>query len=282
MARPVVARALRALFRLNPTSRGRYRLATLGAQLAGGAGEVDVPLRSGARLRFDLGDPLEAAMYFDAFEYVTRRALLGPLRDGDVLLDIGANIGFFSLLALDRITPSGKVIAVEPNPQLAARLRQYAAHYGAERLQVHECALGEQPGEVELFLPADETHGHASLAPQGWDRFRAQRVRMAVLDELLRDEPKVTALKLDVEGAELGVIRGAEASIRRWRPRIMIEVNEKAAAAMGHACFAAVHELMRIHPDYRIQALQTHGVVPVDYAGIETLPWARDTNLLLT
>lgn len=151
------------------------------------------------------------------------------LRPGSVVLDIGANIGWFSLVAARATGPAGLIHAFEPRPETARMLhRTIADNRLKDRIQVWEVALDDEAGERQLcWDDASRNPGHSFLAgpdahgdPSG---LAAARVRAGRLDDLLPDvAPDV--VKIDVEGAEPRVIAGARRALARRRPVVLSEL----------------------------------------------------------
>jgi FkbM family methyltransferase len=162
---------------------------------------------------------------------VALAAALDP--DSDVI-DVGANRGAF-LEAMRRLAPDGRAIACEPIPDLCDALRQRYAASGA--VAVHECAVAEQPGEATFYwLPAAAAQSGLRQTADSGSEAREIQVRLATIDELVPSDFDVRALKIDVEGAELGVLRGGRETIARCKPLILLEHGDSAAA------FGASHE----------------------------------------
>lgn len=159
------------------------------------------------------------------------RALLERLcRPGGVFVDVGAHIGSV-IDGVQRHSRPSLVIAVEAIPEKAAALRRRFPH-----AEIHCCALGEAGGETRFFV-ADAASGYSSLDAALSERVagvRAIDVRLERLDALVaRDD--VDVLKIDVEGAELGVLRGAPDLVARSRPSILFESGPDAMEAYSKA-----------------------------------------------
>lgn len=152
---------------------------------------------------------------------------------GKMAIDIGANFGPYTgtLLAL---VP--RVVAFEPNPALAARLcRAWPS------ATVEQCALGDAPGEAMLHMPTNHhgtpLTGHASIADgMTWDKEIAFTVPVRTLDSF--DFRDVGFIKIDVEGHEQAVLRGARATIERERPVLLVESDARQASGCPHAVVA--------------------------------------------
>lgn len=157
------------------------------------------------------------------FEPHTKRFLLREVRPGSVFLDLGANVGYFSLLVASRVE-AVRVIAFEPNPGIAARLRDSVeANRLADRVQVVERALSDRAGEV-LFGIDPANSGHSRFArPEHEDIITVQTVALDDWLEQHSPDAQVSVLKLDVEGAEMQAIRGMEGLLSRARPALIVE-----------------------------------------------------------
>jgi len=172
---------------------------------------------------------------YGAHEYVTATVFGHLARPGDVVVDAGAHIGAFTLLAAHRVGPAGKVLAFEPNPLQRDRLARNVATNGLAQVDVRAEALSDHDGRALLHLSDDETRsGNASLAA-GHGSAGAVPVDLIRLDDLrdLLGLGCVDLIKLDVEGAEADVIAGASATIDACRPAIVFEVNDLGPAGDG-------------------------------------------------
>lgn len=160
-----------------------------------------------------------------SYEPEVSAALREVLGAGWTFVDVGANLGWFSLLGASLVGPSGRVIAVEPNPLNVAFLRESAKDNGFDNIEVLPVALAERPGVVAL-----ETDGsNGRMIPIDGPPAEAVKASFVVaaypLDTLLPDAgvTRVDAMKIDVEGAEPLVLRGASATITQHRPVLISE-----------------------------------------------------------
>jgi SAM-dependent methyltransferase len=137
------------------------------------------------------------------------------VRRGQTVLDVGANIGYYTLLLSRLVGPQGRVFAFEPNPVALAKLREHVELNRARNVEVAAVALGERRGHgLFRFDP-----GEAAAAGGGPPNFGGWSGR-------------VHFLKLDVEGLELEVLRGAGEILHRHRPLCLIEFQAAAAAGV--------------------------------------------------
>ena len=146
-----------------------------------------------------------------------------------VFVDVGANFGYFTVLAASRIGPSGqgRVVAFEPNPKLAALLqRNLQINWSMAPVDFHAAAVAEQAGTVQLHVPAGAS-ANASLTRIAGEG-EVVDVAAVRLDDVVPADIAVDVLKIDVEGHEAGVLAGAKAVIARSPAiRIVMEWSPK-------------------------------------------------------
>jgi FkbM family methyltransferase len=135
---------------------------------------------------------------------------------GKGFIDIGAHIGSIVSEVIHR-DPSIKLYAIEPMPEKIRHLRQRFP-----TVELHECALGDADGEVPFFVNTKQS-GFSSLGkPSSFEGVETIKVPLKRLDALI-SSADIDVIKIDVEGAELGVFRGGDALIKRSRPTLMFE-----------------------------------------------------------
>jgi len=142
------------------------------------------------------------------------REVLGYLvRPGMVVLDVGANMGLYSLLLAQLVGPAGRVVSFEPDPDLFSLLRGNCAANGATNVESHHLALGRRPERMLLHRPALNS-GDTHLGSAGAAGFRPPvEVDVASLDSLMPGL-RPDFIKVDVQGWELEVLRGMEGTLR--------------------------------------------------------------------
>ncbi len=144
------------------------------------------------------------------------------------MLDIGANIGYFSLLALNLVGPGGNVTAFEASPYIASILKKNISLNMAigNSFKLHEKAVTDSPG-VLTFNEAKGDHlGISSLRDLGERTNRSISVPAVRIDDLLETIDTIKLIKLDVEGAELLALNGMVSLIKRDRPYIIFELTD--------------------------------------------------------
>src|SRR5687767_3249523 len=156
------------------------------------------------------------------------------LQPGMVVLDVGANIGYYAMVFAQRVGPRGSVHAFEPTPVLADRLRSNAALNGFTNVTVVQGAVGDTPGTASLNLSADDPEAN-SLFPVG-DAVGQEQVSIDTLDGYVKSRGihHVDLLKIDCEGSELSVLRGASRLLETEdAPVVLLECNPESLAAAG-------------------------------------------------
>lgn len=189
--------------------------------------------------------------YFtERFDWDQMGFLARYLRPGDGFLDVGANIGTYTLLAASLVGPDGAITAIEPLPEAARRLRENLARNGLDRVVVHEVAVDERDGEVG-FLDFDVSSSiDHDTDRRGREPFSVASRRI----DALVPGGTIAAAKLDVEGVELRALRGAEGLIARHDPPVwLVEVMDWQLAKHG----ATAQELVAWMDD--------HGFAPHRY-----------------
>jgi FkbM family methyltransferase len=196
----------------------------------------------GRRFRVPENDLMYSQVFiYGAYEPPESAMIAGLLRPGDFAIDVGANHGWFALLMGARVGPSGRVWAFEPVPPMLDELRANLELNSGLPVDVKPLALGEERGEVKLHLFSGLVHGHASTSTLGRDDYVEYAAELHRLDDLVAGEEAPALVKVDVEGAELGVLRGALPLLEADDPPIwMLEVNDETSRAFGYR----PHELL--------------------------------------
>lgn len=151
--------------------------------------------------------------------------VLDALRPGDCFVDCGANIGFYTLRAAQRVGSGGTVVAIEPHPETFTALSSHAAHNKLSNIRRVRAALGARSGlSVPLSSPKGVL-GQTTTAPATVSGFgNAGEAPGRTLDDVCASHSSIRVLKIDVEGAEADVLRGAPSTLAKT-DMVIIEVN---------------------------------------------------------
>jgi len=145
---------------------------------------------------------------------------------GMTVIDVGANFGYYTLLLGDAVGETGHVIAVEPNPDAAALLRETVLLNGhGTRTRVVPHALGATAGHGWLYSPDGEPKNATLVDRKDLPGGRTINVKTLTLDEIALPCKKVNLVKIDAEGGEIAIAAGMRQLIARDRPMIALEFN---------------------------------------------------------
>jgi FkbM family methyltransferase len=152
------------------------------------------------------------------------------LRPGDTALDIGANLGVYTLIMARAVGASGSIHAFEPNPQVCATLLETLARNRVAQVKAHEVALADRAGVVSLAVPPGNKGSGSLIHHRSLSGAEKYNVRTAKLDDIVSEHGirSLAAMKIDVEGSEPAVIAGGVRTIETFRPIIVMEVNDPA------------------------------------------------------
>jgi FkbM family methyltransferase len=167
------------------------------------------------------------------WEPETAAAIRQHLGAGDCFVDIGANAGYFSLLAASIVGPEGRVLAFEPNPEIRTVLLENIGRSGYQNIEVCPACCADSPGRVKLFLNRSHNSGGCSMSSGNAASNIAIEVDAIRADSGIRQLPKPPAMvKIDTEGAEALVLRGMAETLRA-KPAIILEIDERLLQGMG-------------------------------------------------
>jgi FkbM family methyltransferase len=189
--------------------------------------------------RFMLNDFASGRLY----ESETSNFIGSLLQPGDTFVDIGAHVGYFSMLAAALVGPGGTVYSFEPDATNYAHLLEHIELNRCTQIRPMHMAVGANPGIAEFFVNADNDGGHA-LWEVGRHPFNersrqtpmTRKVYVTSLDHLLgtTDLGRLRAIKIDAEGAEFAILVGARGLLSRYRvPFIIAEINRFGLESMG-------------------------------------------------
>jgi FkbM family methyltransferase len=161
-------------------------------------------------------------------ELAVQKAVREHLRPGMTFYDLGANIGFYSLMAARLVGPAGRVIAFEADPEIASRLRDNLAYNKLDNVTVEQKAVWFESAivsfvRVDANVSPDRGLGHIDLhhSPPA----ASIPVEAVSIDQFTATHPLPDFLKCDVEGAEVAVFQGAEYLLRIKRPILLVEMH---------------------------------------------------------
>jgi FkbM family methyltransferase len=192
---------------------------------------VRVRIENGRRMFVDLRSSIGRGLFMTGqFDPVVFDPLRRALHSGGVFLDIGANVGYYTMLALDLVGDSGAVHAFEMDPRPLRCLRKTAAREGLQNVFINDVAVGAKDGVARFRAESESGHSNVETSGEGVS------VRMISLDSwrAAKGVRNIQGIKLDIEGGELWALQGAEKLLREERPLLVCEVCEDLAERSGY------------------------------------------------
>ena len=190
-------------------------------------------------MNVDISKAMGAAFYWMGFHELNEwRFLNRYLKPDMVFADIGANQGEFSLFAAKRLT-KGRVLAFEPVDFFYNLLRENIGRNDYRNIDTFHYGLSNEVKQLPIFMGQTGAGEHEGLATIFQSNQRArfiQNIELKVLDEQLPllNLQRLDFMKIDVEGAEMLVLKGAQKTIERFRPHIMLEINPATYKVAGY------------------------------------------------
>lgn len=198
----------------------------------------DIRLQPGVRMRLFLDSEVSYGIYAKNFEMRERMFHNAFLRPGDIYLDVGANIGLFTLIAAHKVGNDGQVYALEPTSTSFQRLLTNIHLNRFSNVSPFQIALSDAPGQVSMLVSLDGYDGRNSLtSPTAGEKFTSEMVSALTLDQFVQEQHldhKITMIKIDVEGWETHVLAGGRGILSATdAPILQIEFAEEARASAG-------------------------------------------------
>lgn len=236
---------LKWLFRRLPINRTTEHLVLFWGYRFRPASQI-VRLRNGQMMHVDPSDYLQCLIYyFGVFEPHCLAIVKKLLRTGDTFVDIGGNIGLYTIYGSQIVGLAGKVLTFEPIPSHCVRIRENLALNNITNFIVFETALGDKTGIVDLEIPEGGNQGCFSVSnnaepiKSGENKTRAKISRF---DDVIRDNDpsKISLIKIDIEGAEFMALQGMQEMFSKFCPSVIIELNQIALNRLGSNSFAVI------------------------------------------
>lgn len=225
-----------------PYFKGKGLLALWTVRLFGRSEPLAMRLPNGARIWIGNDNAGHMVLPYCIGKYeaeLTRLFLkfLRHLHPGESVVDLGANVGYYAVMAAWHLRSfrGSRVFAFEPNPQAFVYLELNRMLNHLDNLVAVQQAVGDREGRMTLYLnPGGITFG--SLRPYLPHLTESCEVQVTTLDRFLQQYPesRISLMKMDIEGAELLALRGAQKLLEEHRPVIFYEENEEAYQAFGY------------------------------------------------
>jgi FkbM family methyltransferase len=240
-----------------------------------GQPETAVRTINGVTYELELSDAIGASLYYSGtFEARTERLIEACLSPGMVALDIGANFGYHTFRIAQGVGPTGRVVAIEPMTEAWKRLTANARRNNFPQITYVQAGLSDT--DQGLTTVAFKSH----YDTDGTDHTDPERVRITTLDALVDEMglPRVDFVKLDVDGYEGKVFRGAKATLERWHPDVLFEISPGMMTEQGDRAT----DLLDLLDDLGYQLLDEEGQPVNDRAALMTATGGHSVNLYAT
>lgn len=206
---------------------------------------------NGIRFDLDLHEVIDASLYYSGtFEAHAEKAIAASVAPGMVAIDVGANIGYHTLPLAKLVGPEGRVLAIEPTTRAFTRLTRNAELNEFTNISFVKVGLGDkEQGPTEIAF-------QSSYRLDGAAQDVCETVTLTTLDAVVREQQlaRVDFIKIDVDGFEGKVFRGAAETLRRFKPRILFEITPSAMKQNGDDPLTLLHELRDLGYSFETEA----------------------------
>jgi FkbM family methyltransferase len=188
------------------------------------------------------------------------------LKENCVAFDVGANIGAHALIMGKLVGKNGKIFAFEPHPEISKRLSNNIKLNHLDNIRIFQIALSNKPGRTILYSFNEETadKGSSSLYEKTYQNLSNKfEVKVSTIDEIADKEEvaKLDLIKIDTRGSDFPVMLGAEKSIKKFKPHIIFEYNQKNWSIAGFVWKNAVEFFNK--NGYGLYLINKNGVCPI-------------------
>src|SRR5215831_12587286 len=200
---------------------------------------VDTRLRNGMSIRVVWTDVIGYSICTDGYYDISSVHILSKiLKPGMTFIDVGTHVGQYTLVASDIVGPTGSVHSFEPQPDTFELLRHNVQTNALTNVHLNQCALGETCADAELYLACPDNVGQSSFRRPHNYSGKAVTVPCRTLDDYVAEHRlAVNVIKIDVEGAEFSVLRGARKVLSgSVKPSLIIEFWEPFQREYGSSC----------------------------------------------
>lgn len=232
----------------------------------------------GASLNCDIHDfIMKRIFFFNIWEPSVSKAISDILQAGDVFVDVGANIGYDSLLASKLVGDGGQVVAIEANSSIFRQLQDNLARNGVSNVRTIRAAAGDKKGKLTLHGGDAGNQGRTSPLPRRGLQ-PIETVQMLPLDEILTEgeRARLRLIKIDIEGGELPVLQRLLKTLDLYSTglHLIVEMSDEetgAVEAIFKSLVSTGYATFGIENDYSIAAY-LRSVDPADPRSISDLP----------
>lgn len=197
-------------------------------------GEVQVSTADGWTIWVNPGDKVVAQTLIATgrWQAVETQMIADALPVGGVGIDVGANLGYVTGLMAEKVGPRGRVLSFEPGGVNFELLSRTVAANGWSHVSIKKAACGERSGEFTLYRDPDNWGNHSLAFDARLHTAGGEAVEVVPLDDAAAEMARVDVIKIDVQGWELAVLRGAQ-KLKRYKPVLFVEFFPRGLRAAG-------------------------------------------------
>jgi FkbM family methyltransferase len=228
----------RSILHLYPKEHGKYTILNkLYYPYLAPKGNIreDITIFNGMKMNVNPTESLQAYLYvFGSYELPTIHFLEKALKSGNNVLDIGAQVGYTALVFSKIIGANGKIFAFEPERANYASLQKNLGLNNISNVKTFKKAVAETAKSIRLYLSNDNNAGsHSTVFNDRTLKNEFEEVEAITVDSMMPELPKISCIKIDVEGAEIDVITGAKELLKRDSPFIIAELSAELQKLRG-------------------------------------------------
>jgi len=229
-----------------------------------------------------------------AWEYFEGRLMAGLVRKGDIVLDLGANIGYHTLMLSDAVGSEGRVHAFEPDPWNYELLLRNIALNGCRNVTAVQKAVSDVTGRCRLYVSPNDFGDHRIHETS--EKRKAVMVETVRLDDYVRDGDRIALVKMDIQGAEFAALKGMTSVVRKGSPIVLAEFEPgalrdsgvepaeclKLMESMGFELWDIDGSNGAVRPVTPMELLKRYDIPnrPKDHANLLLVPSVRRSRLL--
>jgi FkbM family methyltransferase len=192
--------------------------------------------RNGINYQLDLSDTIDWYIYY-GFKETSRLSLYELIHEGDHVIDVGTNVGEIALNAARITGGKGRVYAFEPDPRNFKRMKENLNLNNFYNIKPHLLGLGDKIGTYTLCYVDDRNQGMNRILDATDGLQKTVEIEVSTLDKFVMENhfTKLNLVKVDVEGFEYKVLKGAEDTITKFRPTLFVELDDENLIAQGNS-----------------------------------------------
>jgi len=190
------------------------------------------------KIKLDLDEWIQQHIYFlGYFDPYGILYLKKNLKEGDVFIDAGANVGSYTLIAAKQVGSTGRVFAFEPAGEIYNMLYENITLNGYQNVKAEKKALLDKNTTIDLFLANKINLGMSSIYHHDTESGGVEKVVAVRLDDYVNNQNinRIDLIKIDVEGSEMYALKGMQQTLEKHKPKILIELKEETHLQSDHS-----------------------------------------------